>query len=98
MSKELYLREMLIDRQWRINEYGEIELYVSNPFGHGNFWCRLRSICLWCFAVTDECGTDCPGTSEEEYEQYARWLLEGVPMPDDHPIVELAKFYRIEEW
>lgn len=76
-----------MEDQWRVNEDGQIELWVSDPFGPGYFWCPLNRICLWCGAIMDECGTDCPGTSEEEYEQYAKWLLEGVPLPDNHPAV-----------
>ena len=72
--------------RWRINKDGEIELLVKYPFGPGYIWCPLNEICLWCGASRNEdCGTDCPGTSDKEYEQYAKWLLEGVPLPDGHP-------------
>jgi hypothetical protein len=74
-----------MENWWRVNEDGQIELWIRDSFG-GYYWCPLNRICLWCGAgMSEECGTDCPGTSDEEYEQYAAWLLRGVPLPENHP-------------
>jgi hypothetical protein len=76
---------MYIHEGWRLNKDGQIEVWALHHQG-GYFWCPLDRVCLWCGAAMDECGTDCPGTSDKEREQYADWLLHGVPLPENHPV------------
>lgn len=76
-DEEFY--QMIRENLRRLGVYKDPDgsLWIRRRFRHERIY-DLDCFCIWCGAYSDSCGTDCPGTSDEERE-IARQILESLP-------------------